>query len=165
MLPGSEFMTFLRVNLVDREPSGTVPAERYQSTLTSLCEDILELVNPDTGRPAAAEVLLPGELFHGECSDVLPDLIIRWKNDSPIRALESPVQGRIDQGLEFIQNTHSSHTGQGLAVIAGPGIPQGVIEEARPLQDLTATFYTLLGATPPEHLEGEPICLTDAKKV
>jgi len=159
MLPGSEFMTFLRVNLRGREPKGTVPPDAYRSVLEGLRGELLDLVNPGTGRPAAAEVIHPPDDFPGECQADLPDLVIRWKNDAPVRGLECPVHGRIERGLSFIQNTHSCHTGEGLAVVAGPGISRGNVGETHSLQDLTATLYGLLGAAPPEHLEGSPIPL------
>ena len=162
MLPGSEFMAFLRVNLKDREPKGTVPQDRYQATLEGLREEILALRNTDTGKPAVAEVLFPHELFPGECRDVLPDIIIRWRNDAPIRALDCPLHGRIERGLRFTDVTHSSHHGEGLAVITGPGIDPAVIKETHPLQDLTATLYTLLDVEAPEHLEGETIPLSSS---
>ncbi len=161
MLPGSEFMAFLQVNLRGREPEGTVPPDQYQATLDQLRQDILALKNPDTGKPAAAEVIFPRDRFLGERQNALPDIIIRWKNDAPIRALDCPVQGRICRGLQFTDVNHSSHTGEGLAVIAGPGITLGAVEEAHPLQDLTATFYALLNAAQPQHLEGKPIPLAD----
>jgi predicted AlkP superfamily phosphohydrolase/phosphomutase len=159
MLPGSEFMAFLRINLEGREPRGSLPHHQYQTTLKQLREEILELRNPVTGKPAAAEVLLPHKLFPGECADTLPDLIIRWKNDAPIKTLDCPTHGRISRGLSFIQNTPSCHTGEGLAVIRGPGIGHGTIRQAHPLQNLTTTLYTLLGLAPPQDLEGEQIPL------
>jgi len=159
MLPGSEFMAFLQLNLRGREPEGSVPPDQYQATLDQLRQDALALKNPDTGRPAAAEVIFPRDRFPGERQNALPDIIIRWKNDAPIRALDCPVHGRIDRGLHFTEMNHSSHTGEGLAVITGPGIAPGAVEEAHPLQDLTATLYSLLNAALPQHLEGEPIPL------
>jgi len=159
LLPGSEFMAFLRVNLEGREPEGTVRPERYDSLLAELQEGILALRNTDTGEPAAAEVLRTHETFPGRLAHVLPDLIVCWRNDAPVRALACPTYGVLEPALQFTGMTCSSHTGEGLAVLAGPGIAPCRVADPHPLPDLTATLYRLLDESPPPHIQGEPIDL------
>jgi predicted AlkP superfamily phosphohydrolase/phosphomutase len=159
LLPGSEFMALLRVNLRGREPSGTVALESYEQTIEELGDDILALRNPDTGRPAAARVLFPHQRYEGPCVDRLPDVVVCWADDAPIGRLECPEHGVVEGGLRFVDKTHSSHTGEGMAVLAGPQIPSGIVLPRADLQDLTATVFALLGETPPEHLEGRPVRL------
>jgi hypothetical protein len=49
------------------------------------------------------------------------------------------------------------HTSEGLAVIAGPGIPHGASGRRHDIRDVTATLYSLAGVEAPEHLEGRAI--------
>jgi len=159
MLPGSEFMALLRVNLEGREPAGTVPQAQYRDTLEVLRDDLLGLVNATAGTPAVAETLFLHDLYRGRCANILPDVVVRWANDAPIQRLDCPRYGEISQGIRFMDVTHSCHTGHGMAVIAGPGIPKGQRSTRRDLTELTATFYALLGEEPPQHLESRPIDL------
>jgi predicted AlkP superfamily phosphohydrolase/phosphomutase len=159
MLPGSEFMALLRVNLEGREPRGAVPLSRYREVLERLREDLLALRNASTGSAAVEDMILPHAVYRGRRVDNLPDAIVKWRNDAPIRALQCPQHGTISKGVRFLDLSHSSHTGTGLAVIAGPGIPHGRTSAPRPLVDLTATFYSLLREAVPPHLEGKAIAL------
>jgi predicted AlkP superfamily phosphohydrolase/phosphomutase len=163
LLPGSEFMALLRVNLRGREPAGTVAAERCGETLQALREDLLRVRNTRTGRPAAAEVLFLRDVYRGRCAGNLPDAVVRWANDAPVETLDCPRWGLVTEGLRFMDVTHSCHTGRGLAVAAGPAVPPGAATGVHRLEDVTATFYALAGAKPPAHLEGRPIGLTGAR--
>jgi arylsulfatase A-like enzyme len=58
--------------------------------------------------------------------------------------------------------THSMHTSEGLAFIAGPNVPHGEIIDRHDIMDLNATFYRLLGEEVPKHVEGRPIDMTRA---
>jgi predicted AlkP superfamily phosphohydrolase/phosphomutase len=160
LLPGSEFMAMLRVNLQGREPAGTVAPQDYEQTIEDLRNDIMALRNPDTGRPAAAEVVFAQRRYPGPLAAQLPDVVVRWANDAPILRLECPKYGIMEGGLRFVDKTHSSHTGRGAAFIAGPGVGHSTAPRSVDLRDLTATVFALCGVAPPEHLEGRPIELS-----
>jgi predicted AlkP superfamily phosphohydrolase/phosphomutase len=160
MLPGSEFMGLLRVDLRGREPRGTVAPDDYRRVIETLREDLLLLRNPDTGRPAVREVVFSRDRFHGSRLGALPDVIVCWANDAPIRSLECPKWGTVTGGLKFVDRTHSLHTAEGLAFIAGPRVRPGVRREPIDLPDLTATFYRLMGEDVPPHVEGIPLDVT-----
>jgi predicted AlkP superfamily phosphohydrolase/phosphomutase len=159
VLPGSEYAALLRVNLAGREPAGTVPAPAYRRTLEQLRDDLLRLTNPATGRQAVKSVIFTHDVHHGDCLDQLPDAIVCWPNDVPIECLDCPTHGRTCDAVKFTDMTHSMHTGEGMAVAAGPGVGRGVVEEPRDVMDLCATFYRLLGEEPPGYLDGKPIDL------
>lgn len=159
LLPGSEFMAFLRVNLQGREPRGTVPPGQYDAVLAALRGDLLALINPRTGEPAAAEVLLPHSTCTGPLVDALPDAVVRWANAAPIDELLCPSHGTVTGGLRFVDKTHSSHTGEGLAIVAGPGVAAGQVQGPHDLRDINATLYSLLGEPVPAHVTGNPLPL------
>jgi hypothetical protein len=55
-------------------------------------------------------------------------LIVTWRNDRPLDALDRPKCGRISGGIRFADITHSMHTDRG---VAGPNIPAaGELEPA-----------------------------------
>jgi predicted AlkP superfamily phosphohydrolase/phosphomutase len=165
MLPGSEFSALLRVNLQSREPAGTVPQSDYRRTLEQLREDLLQLQNPATGERAVSCVRFLHEEWRGQRVGNLPDVIVGWRNDRPITALTCPRHGLLTGGLKFMDVTHSMHTSEGLAFIAGPNVPQGEIKDRHDIMDLNATFYRLLGEEVPKHAEGRPIDMTRAATV
>ena len=157
MMAGSEYAALLRVNLQGREPAGTVSRDAYRATIDGLVEDLLALRNPATGQPAVQEILLPQEEWSGPLVDTLPDVVVHWANDKPIDALECPRFGAITDAQEFADVTHSSHTGEGVAIVAGPSIAHGEIGTPHDVRDINATLYDLLGEEIPEHIEGKPI--------
>ncbi len=154
MLPGSEYGALLRVNLRGREPAGVVEPEAYHETLKLLVDDLQALRNPATGEPAGAEVQLTHQMYNGPRLDELPDAIVCWRNDQPITALECPRHGLLTEGISFTDITHSMHTSQGMAVMAGPTIRHGKISARHDIRDMTATLYDLAHTDPPADLEG-----------
>jgi len=154
MLPGSEYGALLRINLKGREPKGIVAPQDYDATLQDLVEDLQELRNPATGQPAVAEVQLLHQRYAGPRLDDLPDVIVCWQNDRPIKELECPKHGRLTGGISFTDITHSMHTSEGLGIIAGPLVPHMKIATRHDIRDMTASFYDLADATIPDYLEG-----------
>ncbi len=100
---------------------------------------------------------MPQEEWSGPLVDTLPDVVVHWANDKPIDALECPRFGAITDAQEFADVTHSSHTGEGVAIVAGPSIAHGEIGTPHDVRDINATLYDLLGEEIPEHIEGKPI--------
>jgi len=58
LIPGRIF-----VNLVGREPHGVVPLEQYQQTRRELAADLMELRDPDDGKPVIRKVLMREEIY------------------------------------------------------------------------------------------------------
>ena len=165
MLPGSEFMALLRVNLAGREPAGIVPPGSYRYVIEALRTDLMALRNPRTGKAAVADVVFLHDVYTGRCVDALPDVAVLWANDAPVESLQCCKAGLVSDGLKFLEMTHSCHTGTGLAVAAGPSVRKGDAGGPHSLQDLTATLYALLGEEPPPHLEGVPLGLAHSGAV
>lgn len=156
LLPGSEYAALLRVNLRGREPEGIVAPEAYEATLDCLCADLLSLHNAKTREPVVAELRRTRRLYDGPCVDQLPDLVVCWKNDSPVEAITCPRVGLVRGGKRlFTDITHSMHTSDGLAFLAGPDVPHLEREVPRDIRDVTATLFGLAGVPAPAHLEGK----------
>jgi uncharacterized sulfatase len=63
------------VNLEDREPRGSVPADEYEAVRAELREELEALEGPD-GRPVADRVETRESAFRGQHDDLAPDLVV-----------------------------------------------------------------------------------------
>lgn len=144
----------IRINLAGREPLGSVPQDAYTSLLDELEHELLALRHPDTGAPAVARVLRADRELSGPKSAYLPDLVVHWHSDRPIRALESPRIGRVE-GVSPDPRP-GTHAGPGFALLAGPGIDPGALPRDARVEDIAPTVLAALGIDPPSHLEGRP---------
>src|SRR6185503_4485645 len=71
--PNNDVYGAIRVNLVGREPHGRVrPGEEYERFCAELEQDLLALVNMDTGRPLVKQVLRTAEVYRDAPVSHLP---------------------------------------------------------------------------------------------
>src|SRR5680860_1011471 len=76
------------------EPAGLVArGQEYEDLCAALEAEILTWVNVETGKPAVRGVLRPAQLFEGPEVGQMPDLLVEWQQESPIRSLASPTVG------------------------------------------------------------------------
>lgn len=146
---------YLRLNLRGREPHGIVnPGADRDALLSRLEETLRDLRIAGTGEPAVVELVRAQEAFPGRAAAELPDLLVLWRNDRRIEAVDSPVYGRIDNRDPAIRSEHSA---PGVLFALGPSfVPGGPIASARDV-DIAPTVLALLGVTPPSGLDGRPI--------
>jgi len=133
----------IRINLKGREPNGIVePGEEYQELCRKIAGEMKELINPDTGEPAARDVWIVRDHFDGPLADHLPDITVTWKNKVPINALTSEAMGTV--AGESPDPRTGTHSKQGFAIACGDGIPAGDVASGS-LIDLAPTALALLG--------------------
>lgn len=153
----SAYTSFLRVNLRGREPEGIVkPGAEYEALLDRLGEDLLQLVDPETGAPAVKQVTRTVEAFHCVPPASLPDLFVEWKPGAHfMQRLVHPRAELLRPKLQlFRTNNHSSNS---FMAAAGPSIQaRGALDGISPL-DLAPTFLSLMGEPIPAILTGKPI--------
>jgi predicted AlkP superfamily phosphohydrolase/phosphomutase len=144
----------IRLNLVGREPSGLVrPGDECDEFCARLIADLHELVDPASGRPLVREVLQSKDVFLGDHSGDLPDLLVRWHRDWPITGAASSKIGKIVREDETTRRT-GDHRPEGLFFILGPGIPPGACSEAVRTEDFAPTMAALLDVDLPD-VDGE----------
>lgn len=146
---------WIRINLRGREPGGIVePGAEYRVLWDELAADLRALRNDETGEPAVAEIMHPTDILEGDRTGELPDMLIRWSDDSYLWAARHPRIGviREDRGDQIA----TEHTGAGYAIAAGPQIARGA-EIQGELMDLAPTILHLSGCPIPEQMEGEPL--------
>jgi predicted AlkP superfamily phosphohydrolase/phosphomutase len=149
----------IRVNLAGREPSGRVEAGRdYEDFCRRLGEDLLALVNADSGAPAVRRVLRTADVYAGAWLDALPDLLIEWNTDDVIDAVRSPRLGTLRKPYAGPRTGH--HRREGFFACRGPAVEPGEIGPID-LVDVAPTVAALLGVELSE-IDGRPIaaCLS-----
>jgi predicted AlkP superfamily phosphohydrolase/phosphomutase len=146
---------YLRVNQRGREPSGIVaPGAEREALLTQIETAVHALRIAGTNELAARNVVRPQEAYPGRAAAQLPDLMILWKNDRLLDAVESPTVGRIENRD---RGRRPAHSARGRIFAYGPGIAQGApTVEARDI-DIGPTVLALLGVASPPEIDGRPI--------
>jgi predicted AlkP superfamily phosphohydrolase/phosphomutase len=146
----------VRINLIGREPQGRVrPGAEYDAVCDTLAEDLLSLVNLDTGRPMVNAVSRLEDHYDREVADKLPDLLIDWSRDAPIETVWSPKTGIVH--APYVHWRTGDHRSDGLLLASGPGITAGADLGVVDMTDLGASLSARLGVPLPGDIDGRPV--------
>lgn len=155
MLPSNDNCGNIRVNLAGREPQGNIrPGAEFEQFCAALTADLIEIVNLETGQPVVKEVLRTADHYAGDYLNDLPDLIVRYHREAPIRRIHSAKVGTIE-GHSLASRT-GDHRPQGLFFASGPAVRPGHLNQPVSVMDLAPTLAAWLGLTLPD-VDGEPI--------
>lgn len=150
----NDYSGAIRINLKGREPNGLVEqGKEYDTLCDELIRELGELINTETGKKAVSEVLRIDELCQGENIWDLPDLIVKWTGDAPIRALYSPRIGTVSG--ENPDKRTGAHRPYGLLVASGQNIIQRKTVEGANIMDIAPTILYLLGQSIPHDMDGK----------
>jgi predicted AlkP superfamily phosphohydrolase/phosphomutase len=152
-------ISFIRLNLANREPSGIVePGDEYERLCTELQAFLEELRYADSGARAAARITRTCEIIGGPVRDVLPDLCVEW-HPRPIGRLRHPDLGVFDVGADDPRTGH--HRPSGFLIGAGPAIAASdateLAECEATLLDIAPTMLARLGVPVPTQMKGRPM--------
>jgi predicted AlkP superfamily phosphohydrolase/phosphomutase len=155
LVPTNDNCAGIRINLAGREPHGIVqPGAGFQSLCEALETDLKEIRNVETGLPLVREILRTTDLYPGEYQGALPDLLVRWERDAPVRKVASEKIGTIEREYGGIRT--GDHRNPGMFFARGPAIEAGELAEAVPVTDFAPTLCALLGVRLPD-VDGAPI--------
>jgi predicted AlkP superfamily phosphohydrolase/phosphomutase len=162
-IPNNDVAGAVRINLAGREPAGRVrPGSDMDRVCAYLADELGRLENAETGAPVVRRVLRTADLYDGPAVAAMPDLLVEWNREAPIRSVTSPAIGRIDR--EFRGNRTGDHRPGGLLVARGPGIAPGRIGDQVRVEDVGPTICAMLGVPLPNvdgrlipHLAGAPV--------
>jgi predicted AlkP superfamily phosphohydrolase/phosphomutase len=153
-LPSDHFQGFIRVNVKGREPSGIVePGNELDATCHEIRDELKRLVNPETGKPAVLDVVRTSDRYQGEHLADLPDLIIQWAEDAPIRQLQHPRFGVVSTPRGF-EPRRAQHAPDGFLIAGGKGIKRDAVLNGITTLDFAPTILHLLGQPIPEYMDG-----------
>jgi predicted AlkP superfamily phosphohydrolase/phosphomutase len=130
----------VRLNLVGREPHGTVDPADYESTLASLEDGLRELRDEADGQPAIEDLIRTADAYPGPHSDAFADLLVVWR-PRPLHAVRSSRVGAVR--FRPPPDRSGNHRPGGWFLARGPHIdgdfPTGSVE----LTELTAAVRAL----------------------
>ena len=151
----SLYTSFVRVNLQGREPQGIVQlGEEYKTVLDKLEDDLKQLIDPVTGKPAVERIVRTTNWFNCDPPDSLPDLFIEWQPARHfMQRIIHPKAELVQQKLGYHRDSY--HSLNGFVAAMGPSISQrGTLEEVD-LLDLAPTFLALMGEQIPQEMSGK----------
>ncbi len=148
MVPNNELFGAIRLNLAGREPRGRIrPGTDKANWCDWLEARLLELRDADTGRPIVRRVLRVDELYPGPRRHDLPDLLVDWHRDAPVRSAASPVIGEVRGTYRGLRS--GDHRPGGLVLVRDRGVAPGPRPRIIDVVDLAPTIAARLGAELP----------------
>ncbi len=154
LLPSDDFQAFISLNLVGREPDGIVqPGSEAEAVFGRLRAEFLRIVNVDTGRPAVDDVQWIPSLYAGASAYELPDIVVHWSRDVPIKRAMHPEYGTFDLTGHVLRK--SQHTPHGFFIGLGPAFVERTVVPEIETTDIAPTLRHLLGEEPDADMEGQ----------
>ncbi len=144
----------IRINLAGRESRGIVqPGAEYEALCHRLIAQLGEVRNDETGEPLIAQIDRTRDFYHGPRTDTLPDLLVTWNRDRPIRAVSSPAIGRLAHPHPSIRT--GDHRPHAMLLLNGPGYAPRRINDDIDIIDLAPSLTALMGL-PTAGFQGHP---------
>ena len=145
----------LSLNLVDREPSGSVSAEEFDELLEQLEADLRSVTFGE--QPVVEEVWRGASLYPGpHAARAVPDLVFRTRQDMRVY-VEDTARPSLH---ESYPGPFPDHTLDGIWICAGPGIAPLATRERHSIDGVAPTALALLEQ--PAHTEMTGRFLLDA---
>jgi predicted AlkP superfamily phosphohydrolase/phosphomutase len=121
-----------------------------------LSQALYQLKDARTGTPMVKNIIRTRQALDTCSPDKLPDadLVIIWQDEHITDTVESPDVGRI--GPVPYHRT-GSHRSDGFVMVQGSAISHESIQSAGHALDLAPTILEMMGASIPQHMEGNPL--------
>ncbi|KPJ52939.1 hypothetical protein AMJ39_06420 [candidate division TA06 bacterium DG_24] len=145
------------LNVRGREPLGIVePGQEYEELRAVLEAELHQLRDPDDGGKLVDQVWRPGDLYHGEYTDEAPDITFMMRGYE-YKANEFIHGSRVVEVERWHTGTHRL---DGILLLCGPTIRQGIKMKKSDMTDVAPTLLYLAGVPIPEDMDGR--VLTEA---
>lgn len=158
------------LNVKGREPQGVVePGADYERVRGRLIERLQAWRDPQSGAPIVEAVWRREEVYHGDCVERAPDLVVKWALDGgynyayrPSRQGKLPIETLSAGELNSVgfRNKNGNHRDEGILLMAGASIRRGETLIGASIMDLAPTVLHLLDLPIPDDMDGR--VLTEA---
>ena len=152
--PNNTVFSGIRLNLVGREPLGKIRPEEVDAVCAALTEDLMALVNADSGGAAVRGVFRCADFHRRELDDCLPDLFVEWDRSVPIEAVSSPKIGTVR--IPYSRSRTGDHRPDGLLLAVGPGFEAGAELPPIAVEDIGPSLAARFGVTL-DDVDGETV--------
>jgi predicted AlkP superfamily phosphohydrolase/phosphomutase len=145
----------VRINVRGREPQGVVGCGvEYGRVCDEVAAALGDLVDPLTGERAVRAVIRTDEVFPGPRRDHLPDLIVLWNAETPLRQVMSPAVGTVTgDSPDRRPGTHRP-PGFLLRCATDSASPEG--SPAAHVCDFAPGLLRRFGVPVPDHMQSRP---------
>lgn len=141
------------INLKGREPQGIVePGQEYEELRQQIITELADLRDTETGDRVAEQVFKREEVYSGEYTDQLADILILPRNLEYIATgLSEFVSNKIMAPSFAYTGTHRM---DGIFMLRGDGLRRGCDAQDAHIVDMAPTILHLLGLPIPQGMDG-----------
>jgi predicted AlkP superfamily phosphohydrolase/phosphomutase len=142
------------------------PGAEADAFCDRLADDLLAIVDLETGIRMVKDVRRTDDEYRGEYRDTLPDLLVAWNDEHRLGSARcgNPAGSRLrlySERMGTVAGTNryvrtGDHRPEGMFVATGPGVSPGRVGRTVSVMDFAPTFCELLGTTLPD-TDGVPI--------
>lgn len=133
----------IRLNVAGREPNGLIKTEpEYNEICDFLRQSLSSLKNIETGTPLVKEVIQVNQLYHGQSLDQLPDLIVMWNREYPIKLIGSEELGQF--AVKCYTHRTGEHNENAIFWLQSSSVNTGKLATQIKVEDLAPTIARLL---------------------
>ena len=119
-----------------------------------MAADLKDIVNLETNQPVFKEILKTADHYTGERIDDLPDIVVRYNRDVPIRRVHSTKIGEMECQSQAARS--GDHRPDSVFFARGPNLQPKQLDQPVSTMDLAATMSNWLDLALP-NIDGEPI--------
>jgi predicted AlkP superfamily phosphohydrolase/phosphomutase len=150
----------IRFNVKGREPFGCVePGAEYDELFMTIKEQLEELINPRNGKRAVKDVIRTDQIFSGELTDQLPDLVIVWDENARTTTelfSKSTAAAKSERSAYALPPFYvGNHREPGFVIICSPGVGCGRLNNDSHIYDIAPTILSLLQCPVPTSMDGK----------
>jgi predicted AlkP superfamily phosphohydrolase/phosphomutase len=149
-------LSSITINLRGREPKGIVDAgEELMAVKSQLIRELKKLRDPETNKRIVDYVVEKEKVFHGSYMDELPDLFIVMDDFKYMGKGVTPIYPVQTSALVETPSLSGTHRPNGIIIVHGPNINEGVKLHDAEIIDVTPTVLYLLGIPLPHDMDGK----------
>lgn len=147
----------VNINLKGRQENGIVDMSQKRETEEQLINELINVVDPASGRKLFKSVLRSSEVYKGRAVKYAPDLIIVPYDYGTM------VHHQLTYDMIFGEPEQKGMHGEdGIFILNGPNIKKQQIFDAK-LEDVLPTLLYSLGLDIPDDIEGDVLDVFDAE--
>jgi len=141
------------INLRGREPEGCVDPAQYHQVREEVAAALGEITDPDDHGPVVDQVYRREELYHGPYLEEAPDLVVVMRDYAYMTRGGDDLTAREVVAPPSV-NHSGNHRQNGMLILHGPGIRQGVSLRGAHMMDVMPTILHLMGVPVPPEVDG-----------